>query len=146
MTTSSAASQRAALIERVTAPGQPFEMGERTVRGVPMRVYTTGPLTLRDIALGHVADRIKDVVIRGGENIYCAEVEAALSEHPAIVVPRDGARLAAADAQRHVAGRLASFKVPAHVVFRSAPLPRTRSGKVLKRDLRSAIASELRDG
>jgi hypothetical protein len=51
MTTSSAASQRAALIERFTAPGQPFEMGERTVRGVPMRVYTTGPLTLRDIAL-----------------------------------------------------------------------------------------------
>jgi long-chain acyl-CoA synthetase len=41
---------------------------------------------------------------------------------------------------------LASFKVAAHVVFRSAPLPRTQSGKVLKRDLRSAIASELRDG
>jgi long-chain acyl-CoA synthetase len=40
----------------------------------------------------------------------------------------------------------ASFKVPAHVVFRSAPLPRTQSGQVLKRDLRSAIASELRDG
>ncbi len=51
MTASSAASQRAALIERFTAPGQPFEMGERTVRGVPMRVYTTSPLTRRDIAL-----------------------------------------------------------------------------------------------
>lgn len=51
MTASSAAPQRAALIERFTAPGQPFEMGERTVRGVPMRVCTTGPLTLRDIAL-----------------------------------------------------------------------------------------------
>jgi acyl-coenzyme A synthetase/AMP-(fatty) acid ligase len=38
------------------------------------------------------------------------------------------------------------FKMPAHVVFRSAPLPRTQSGKVLRRDLRSAIASELRDG
>ncbi len=249
MTTSSAASQRAALIERFAAPGQPFEMGEWTVRGVPMRVHTTGPLTLRDIALastgaadrpflicrderwsyaeqariiaglarrlageyglrkggrvavcmrnypewtlvvraaqvtglvlvplnawwtvaelryaladalvslavadaeraalGHVVDRMKDVVIRGGENIYCAEVEAALSEHPAIVVPRDGARMAAPDVQRHVAGRLASFKVAAHVVFRSAPLPRTQSGRVLKRDLRSAIASELRDG
>ena len=76
MTASSAASQRAALIERFTAPGQPFEMGERMVRG----------------------------------------------------------------------GWLASFKVPAHVVFRSAPLPCTQSGKVLKRDLRSAIVSELRDG
>jgi len=41
---------------------------------------------------------------------------------------------------------LASFKVAAHVVFRSAPLPRTQSGKVLKRDLRSAIASKLGDG
>ncbi len=40
----------------------------------------------------------------------------------------------------------ASFKVPAHVALRSAPLPRTQSGTVLKRDLRSAIASELRDG
>jgi hypothetical protein len=59
MTTSSAVSQRAALIERFGAPGQPFEMGERTVRGVPMRVYTTGPLTLRDIALASTgaADR-----------------------------------------------------------------------------------------
>ena len=59
MTTSSAASQRAALIERFTAPGQLFEMGGRTVRGVPMRVYTTGPLTLRDIALASTgaADR-----------------------------------------------------------------------------------------
>ncbi len=90
MTTSSAASQRAAPIERFTPPGRPFEMGERT-------------------ALGHVVDRIKDMGICGGENIYCAKVEAALSEHPAIVGPPDGARLAAADVQRHVAGRLASF-------------------------------------
>ncbi len=59
MTASSAASQRAALIERFTAPGQPFEMGERTVRGVPMRVDTTSPLTRRDIALASMgaADR-----------------------------------------------------------------------------------------
>jgi len=41
---------------------------------------------------------------------------------------------------------LASFKVAAHVMFRSAPPPRTQSGTVLKRDLRSAIASGLRDG
>src|ERR1043166_7510298 len=42
---------RPELVERFTAPGQPFEIGERTVRGLPMRVYTTGPRTLRDIAL-----------------------------------------------------------------------------------------------
>jgi long-chain acyl-CoA synthetase len=111
----------------------------------------------------YVADRMKDVVIRGGENIYCAEVEAALFEHPAIedatvvgvpheqlgeeavavVVPREGAGVTAGDVRRHVAQRLATFKVPAHVVFRSEPLPRTQSGKVLKRDLRSAVAAEV---
>jgi long-chain acyl-CoA synthetase len=117
----------------------------------------------------YVVDRMKDVVIRGGENIYCAEVEAALFEHPAIedatilgipheslgeeavavVVPRAGASCTAGDVQRHVADRLASFKVPAHVVFRSEPLPRTQSGKVLKRELRSAVAATVsarRDG
>jgi long-chain acyl-CoA synthetase len=112
----------------------------------------------------YVVDRVKDVVIRGGENIYCAEVEAALFEHPAIedatvvgvaheqlgeeavavVVRREGASVTAGDVQRHVAQRLASFKVPAHVVFRSEPLPRTQSGKVLKRDLRSVVAAEVR--
>ncbi len=113
----------------------------------------------------YVVDRMKDVVIRGGENIYCAEVEAALFEHPAIedatvlgvpheqlgeqvvavVVPRTGpgAGVTAGDLQRHVAQRLASFKVPAHVVFRSEPLPRTQSGKVLKRDLRAVVAAEV---
>ena len=112
----------------------------------------------------YVVDRMKDVVIRGGENIYCAEVEAALFEHPAIeeaaifgipdeslgeqavaaVVLRVGASCTAADVQRHVAERLASFKVPAHVVFSSEPLPRTPSGKVLKRELRSAVAAKAR--
>jgi long-chain acyl-CoA synthetase len=112
----------------------------------------------------YVVDRMKDVIIRGGENIYCAEVEAALFEHPAIeeaavvgvphetlgeeavafVVRHDGASLVAGDVQRHVAERLALFKVPAHVVFWSEPLPRTESGKVLKRDLRSAVAAKVR--
>jgi acyl-CoA synthetase (AMP-forming)/AMP-acid ligase II len=111
----------------------------------------------------YVVDRMKDVVIRGGENIYCAEVEAALVEHPAIedatvvgvpheqlgeeavaiVVSREGKGVTARDVQRHVAQRLAPFKVPAHVVFRSEPLPRTQSGKVLKRDLRSMVAAEV---
>jgi long-chain acyl-CoA synthetase len=111
----------------------------------------------------YVVDRMKDVVIRGGENIYCAEVEAALFEHPAIeeaaivgvpdeslgeeavavVVPHDGARFTAGDVQRHAAERLASFKVPAHVVFWPGPLPRTQSGKVLKRDLRSEVAAKV---
>jgi aminoglycoside phosphotransferase (APT) family kinase protein len=114
----------------------------------------------------YVVDRMKDVIIRGGENIYCVEVEAALFEHPAIeeaavvgvphsslgeeavavVVPGQGTNVTAGDVQRHVAERLASFKVPARVVFQSEPLPRTASGKVLKRDLRSVIAAKMRAG
>jgi long-chain acyl-CoA synthetase len=115
----------------------------------------------------YVVDRIKDVVIRGGENIYCAEVEAALFEHPGVadvaivgvpheslgeeavavvhLLPGTAAGPDVAEGlRRHVAERLASFKVPAHVVFRDEPLPRTPSGKVLKRDLRGPIAAEVR--
>ncbi|MCO1656193.1 class I adenylate-forming enzyme family protein [Pseudonocardia humida] len=112
----------------------------------------------------YVVDRLKDVVIRGGENIYCAEVEAALFEHPAVgdvaivgvpheslgeeavavVQLRPGAVASTADLQAHVRERLAAFKVPAYVVFRDGPLPRTPSGKVLKRDLRGDVAAELR--
>jgi long-chain acyl-CoA synthetase len=111
----------------------------------------------------YVVDRLKDVVIRGGENIYCAEVEAALFEHPAIddvavvgvpdpkngeeavavVVTAPQAALTADEVRRHIGERLASFKVPAYIVFRSQPLPRTASGKVLKRELRSAVAAEV---
>lgn len=129
--------------------------------------FHTGDLgRLRD-GWVYVVDRMKDVVIRGGENIYCAEVEAALHEHPAIgdvaivgiaheslgeeavavVHLRPGATPGpetAGQLRRYVGERLASFKVPAHVVFRDEPLPRTPSGKVLKRDLRGPVAAEVR--
>jgi long-chain acyl-CoA synthetase len=113
----------------------------------------------------YVVDRMKDVVIRGGENIYCAEVEAALFEHPAVGdvaivgVPHEslGEEAVAVvhlrsgtpggdvaeQLRAHVGERLASFKVPAYVVFRADPLPRTPSGKVLKRDLRGPVAAEV---
>jgi long-chain acyl-CoA synthetase len=104
----------------------------------------------------YIVDRAKDMVIRGGENVYCVEVEAAIFEHPdvhdvavigvphqvlgeevgAVVVLRPGAGLSADDVRAHVAERLAGFKVPAHVYFREEPLPRNPAGKVLKRDLR----------
>src|SRR3954452_9743094 len=110
--------------------------------------------------LVYVVDRLKDVVIRGGENVYCAEVEAVLFEHPdvedvaiiglpderlgeqvaAVVKPRPGASPEVADVREFVAGRLARFKVPGEIVFRDEPLPRTPTGKVLKRDLRALVA------
>jgi len=110
----------------------------------------------------YVEDRAKDMVIRAGENIYCAEVEAALYEHDDVYeaavfgVPHDrlGEELVAAivprvgtdpdpDAIRaHVAERLASFKVPSRIVFVDGQLPRGASGKILKRELRDeAIAA-----
>jgi steroid-24-oyl-CoA synthetase len=125
--------------------------------------FRTGDLGRTDDGWIYVVDRLKDVIIRGGENIYCAEVEAALFEHDAIedaavigipdaalgeeavavVVARPGTGLTANEVRRHVGEHLAAFKVPAYVVFRSDPLPRTASGKVLKRDLRTAVAAEL---
>jgi long-chain acyl-CoA synthetase len=121
--------------------------------------FHTGDLGYIDEGgLVYVVDRLKDVVIRGGENVYCAEVEAVLFEHPAVedvaiiglpdellgeqvaavVKPRPGASPSADDLREFVAGRLARFKVPGEVIFRDEPLPRTSTGKVLKRDLRDA--------
>jgi len=107
----------------------------------------------------HVVDRIKDVVIRGGENIYAAEVEAALFEHPdvldaaivglpdptmgeevaAIVRLRPGSGADADALRRHVGERLAVFKVPTTIELRDDELPRNAAGKVLKRQLRERL-------
>jgi long-chain acyl-CoA synthetase len=107
----------------------------------------------------YVEDRAKDMVIRGGENIYCAEVEAVIYEHPGVyeaavfgiphdrlgeelvaaVVVRDGEVLDPAELQRHVGERLAAFKVPSKVVLVDGRLPRGATGKIQKRDLRDQI-------
>jgi acyl-CoA synthetase (AMP-forming)/AMP-acid ligase II len=100
--------------------------------------------------------RVRDVIIRAGVNIYPAEIEAALSAHSAVaeaavfavpdpdlgeavaaaVVVRSGVTLDAAELQEYVRARLASYKVPQHVVFTEA-LPRNAGGKVLPADLAS---------
>jgi long-chain acyl-CoA synthetase len=104
---------------------------------------------------------MKDLIIRGGENIYAAEVEAALYEHPditeaatigipdtrlgetvgAVVRMRPGSTLTEDGVREHVAQRLAAFKVPAHVWITSEELPRNASGKVLKRELRDQFGN-----
>lgn len=101
-----------------------------------------------------VLDRLKDMIIRGGENIYSLEVEAALTTHPdvaeaavvgvpdpifdervrAVVVPRSGTAPTPEELRAHAAGLLADFKVPAEFRFVDS-LPRNASGKVLKRHL-----------
>jgi acyl-CoA synthetase (AMP-forming)/AMP-acid ligase II len=106
----------------------------------------------------YVVDRIKDVVIRGGENVYCAEVEAQLFRHPAIadaavigvpdhvmgervgavVVLRDGARLTLDDLRAFIAGSLAAFKRP-EVLYIVDEIPRTPTEKTDKRRLREQL-------
>jgi long-chain acyl-CoA synthetase len=110
----------------------------------------------------YVVDRLKDVVIRGGENVYCAEVEAALFEHPdisdvavigllepsmgervcAVVVPRAGATLDLSQVRAFVANRLAGFKCP-EALYLADELPRTATGKTAKAELRSRVTSDL---
>jgi fatty-acyl-CoA synthase len=107
-----------------------------------------------------IVDRVKDMYISGGENVYPAEVEAVLFEHPAVVeaavvgvaderwgevgaayiVTRDGIDLDEAELRAFLTSRLAKYKVPAYVRTISA-LPRTGSGKVHKPDLRAAERS-----
>jgi long-chain acyl-CoA synthetase len=117
----------------------------------------TGDLGYRDAeGFYFVVDRAKDMIIRGGENVYCIEIENCLAEHPeideaAVVGVKDaelgekvkaivrlvpGARLDAGAVQRHVAAHLARFKVPEIVAFTDEPLPRNPAGKLLKNQLR----------
>jgi acyl-CoA synthetase (AMP-forming)/AMP-acid ligase II len=103
----------------------------------------------------YVLDRVKDMIITGGENVYCPEVESVLSGCPgvsegviigipderwgeavkAVVVPAPGAELSAADVIAFCRTRLARYQCPASVDF-VAELPRNATGKVLKRTLR----------
>ncbi len=111
---------------------------------------------LDDEGFIYVEDRIKDMVLRGGENVYCAEVEAAFHEHPAVhevavfgvpherlgeevaavVMLRDGSSATEQELLDFVAGRLAAFKVPTRLRVTGEPLPRNAAGKFLKRELR----------
>ena len=108
----------------------------------------------------YVEDRVKDMILRGGENVYCAEVESAIYEHPAVheaavfgvpherlgeevavaILPNDGMSLTAADLWKFLDGKIANFKVPNHVVIMNEPLPRNAAGKFLKRELRDLVA------
>jgi long-chain acyl-CoA synthetase len=122
----------------------------------------TGDLgRLDDEGFVYVEDRAKDMVLRGGENVYCAEVEAAIYEHPAVyeaavfgvpherlgeevaatVFVRPGATLTVEELQAHVRERLAPFKVPSLVKLVGEALPRNPAGKILKRELRDAFTS-----
>ena len=161
----------AAFIGRVGERGELWVRGPNVSSGYwgkpeeSRRSFTRGWLHTGDIArldedgFIYILDRAKDMIIRGGENVYSVIVEAALYEHPdvaecavigvahptlgeevaAVIVLRPGRRVDAEDLSRHVAQRLAKFEVPTRFYFRSAPLPRNPQGKVLKRELRDSV-------
>jgi long-chain acyl-CoA synthetase len=103
-----------------------------------------------------IVDRKKDMVNRGGENVYCVEVENALIQHPdvfevavmgvpdtmmgekvgAVVVPQPGATIDPQELRRWAKEQIADFKVPQFITVRPDPLPRNPGGKVLKPVLR----------
>lgn len=119
--------------------------------------FKSGDLGYRDTeGFFYVVDRKKDVIIRAGENVYCAAVEGVLHHHPdiadvaligmrhrelgeevaAVVELKPGAQLSDVDIQAYVAEHLARFNVPSRIFFIDEPLPRTATGKVLKRELK----------
>jgi long-chain acyl-CoA synthetase len=110
----------------------------------------------------YVEDRKKDMVLRAGENVYCAEVEAAIYQHPAIYeaavfgVPHErlgeevavaiylkpGGELDADGLAAYLREHIAPFKIPSVVSFHAQQLPRNAAGKILKRSLRDALVAE----
>ncbi|MFC9660642.1 fatty-acid--CoA ligase FadD5 [Nocardia sp. NPDC127606] len=153
----------------------PGEIGEIVYRGPTlMREYWNNPRATADAFAGgwfhsgdlvrrdeegfvYVVDRKKDMIISGGENIYCAEVENVLFAHPrireaavigraddrwgevpvAVVAVEDGDEISLADLAAHLDAHLARYKHPKALVVVEA-LPRNAGGKVIKHELRAA--------
>jgi len=104
-----------------------------------------------------LVDRVKDMIVTGGENVYSVEVENAIASHPgvaqvavigipseqwgeavhAIVVPKEGVTLTQEEIIEHARTSIAGYKVPKSVAFHTEPLPLSGAMKVLKRDLRA---------
>lgn len=119
-------------------------------------LHTGDMARLDDDGFVQIVDRKKDMICRGGENVYCVEVENALAAHPsvfevavmgvpdtmmgekvgAVIVPRPGQKLDLEDLIAFARKHLADFKVPQYVVVRTQPMPRNPGGKMLKPVLR----------
>ena len=119
-------------------------------------IHTGDLATIDEQNFVYIVDRAKDMIVTGGENVYSAEVENALYQHPgvleaavigipddkwgeavlAIVVPRQGHEPTEQDIVDHCRTRIAGYKLPKQVVFRDEPLPKSGPGKILKTELR----------
>lgn len=119
--------------------------------------FRTGDIAIQDEdGFISIVDRAKDIVIRGGENISCLEVEAAISEHPdvlevavfgvpddrlgediaAAITPKEGTSPTPDDIRSFITEHLAKFKIPAHIFMQEDKLPRIAAGKVNKPEIR----------
>lgn len=169
---------------RVTgADGEPLpagEVGELWVKGAPVikgylnrddataESITEGWLHTGDVArldedgFIYIVDRVKDMVLRGGENIYCAEVEAVLfniedvtectvfgvpddrlgEEVGAAIVTKPGTELTPAAIREHCVKHMAKHKIPRYIWMLDEAIPRNASGKFLKRELRESLKVE----
>lgn len=129
-------------------------------------LHTGDVATIDDDGFVSIVDRIKDLINRGGENVYSIEVENAIALHPAVaevsvvgvpdemmgekvgavVVPREGMEIDREELLRFTSQRLADFKLPQYLVVRDAPLPRNPGGKIVKHQIRSDVdwGTELR--
>ena len=151
--------------------GELWVKGAQVIRGylnqpdATAETITDGWLHTGDIAridedgFIFIVDRAKDMVLRGGDNVYCAEVEAAVfdledvlecavfgvpderlgEEVAAAVVVREGSALSGDQIREHCAARIAKYKIPRYLWLRSELLPRNASGKFLKRELRDTL-------
>ncbi|MFM1895994.1 MAG: hypothetical protein RLZZ385_1068 [Pseudomonadota bacterium] len=170
------------IVDADDQPLGPGEVGEICIKGASvMRGYWNKPEETRavlkdgwfhtgdigmldDLGFLVILDRAKDIVIRGGENIGCAEVEYAIAEHPAVsevsvfgipddrlgeipcaaVMLKPGLALTTAELQKFLEGRLAQFKIPSIITFQTNQLPRIASGKIAKKQLREETVQRLK--
>ncbi|MEM9038957.1 MAG: class I adenylate-forming enzyme family protein [Actinomycetota bacterium] len=161
--------------EEVSGPGARGELcvrGSVVIKGYLNRPEATGDAIrdgwfrtgdiaeIDDDGFVYIVDRAKDMVLRGGENVYCSEVESAVYEHPDVAeaavfgVPDDrlgeivgvaivrapGSSLDEPALGDFLADKLAKFKIPERVWFLDESLPRNANGKFMKRELRDTLA------
>lgn len=131
---------------------------EETARALRNGWMHTGDVGYQDAdGFFYIVDRSKDMIVTGGENVYSTEVEAALYAHPAVreaavigipdeqwgelvtacVVLRQDHTLTAEALTEHCRGHLANYKIPRRVIFQDSDLPKSGTGKILKRELRA---------
>ncbi len=154
-----------------TGTGELWVRGPSVVRGywhkpeATEATFTKGWVHTGDLARMdeegyiYIVDRAKDMIIRGGENVYSVIVEAAIFKHPAVadcavigvphptlgeevaavIVLRPGMTATDEELSQFVGGHLGRFEVPSRYFFRAEPLPRNPQGKVLKRELRETV-------